>query len=620
MAQPPRYRIHPAIGIARVGNADPDDYFVGPERPGQVVVGLPGLGTSTPPFKAGGRTKRQAARFRVYEYTESGGVWTPSREITLDEKDVVDLTWTVHIANRKASFFTFDGLAGSPLLPVQPARTRRNPGVADRKTLEIDPLPRSIAGAVAKPVPIDQGTSGNPAAERWPMPQPVPAITSLGQLRTDDKGRLVAVPAGGVAGVRGGAPIVNYANNNAWFDDVCDGPVTARLRLKINGKTTTVPVRGAWLLVGPPDFAPQLPQLVTLFDVLVDVAVRKGLVPKDESVYAGGAFGFMTGMAKDLGGGGTTFTTFKVRFDEDVAPILRAAIASMWVFESGQFAHSTLGGPVPAAAMWGFLSDPAQPDTVRKMIFSRLRKPGTMGLTPTDDMPRLLGDDPYGKYATGRYGLTLTPTQYAVMERWSTGAFLASALGPASLMTPPVPATVTAAGLDRAALEFASGGAFFPGIEVGWMIREPAIFAEPFRIRDGAGSRYVGDMAGTKVGPGYFSRQMALPWLADFLQCKTEQQSRAVPKTDWGWWPSQRPDFVYPTPAEAAARGTMRAWTRAQAGASTSWPPAPGQGPASRPAEMPSYEQMVANWFKFGLVAGTHALGFAESERGGSIP
>src|SRR5262249_19798797 len=29
-----QYRIHPAIGIARVGNADPSTYFIGPEAPG----------------------------------------------------------------------------------------------------------------------------------------------------------------------------------------------------------------------------------------------------------------------------------------------------------------------------------------------------------------------------------------------------------------------------------------------------------------------------------------------------------------------------------------------------------------------------------------------------------
>ena len=30
---PVKYRIHPAIGIARVGDS-PDDYFIGPEAPG----------------------------------------------------------------------------------------------------------------------------------------------------------------------------------------------------------------------------------------------------------------------------------------------------------------------------------------------------------------------------------------------------------------------------------------------------------------------------------------------------------------------------------------------------------------------------------------------------------
>lgn len=616
---PPRYRIHPAIGVARVGNADPGDFFVGPEHPGQTVSGVPGLGTVTPPFKVGGRVKRQAARFRIYEYTETGGVWTPGREISLAEKDVVDITWTVHVANRKASFFTFDGLAGSPLLLVQPARLRRNPGVPDRRTLEIDPLPRSIGGATAKPVGLDKGGSRNPKAESWPTPQPVPAITSLGQLRTDAVGRLVFVPGGAVAGARGAAPIKDYANNDGWFDDVCDGQVSVRLRLRVGGKTITVPVGPSWVLVGPPDFAPDLPQMVTLYDALLDVAVRNGLVPKDESLYTTGPLGSMSGLAKDLAGGRTSLSAYKVRFDEDIAPILRSAIASMWVFEPGQYAHTTLGGPVPPAAMWGYLSDPAQPDTVRRTIFARLRKPGTPGATPKDDMPRLLGDDPYDQFKTRRIGLSLTVTQYALMERWANGAFVASALGPASLNMPPLAGTITPGGLDRAALEFASGGAFYPGIEVGWMIREPGVFAEPLRIRPGAGSRYVGDKAGTVVKPGYFSRQMALPWLADFLQCKTEPQRLSVPTADWGWWPSQRPDFVYPTAAEAVARGTMVPWSRAQSGVGTTWPAGPG-GPLPRPSQMPSYLQMIDNWWKFGIVDGSPMSGYAETERAASIP
>ena len=35
-----QYKIHPAIGIARVGNGHPDQFFIGPE--------IPGLPTSAP--------------------------------------------------------------------------------------------------------------------------------------------------------------------------------------------------------------------------------------------------------------------------------------------------------------------------------------------------------------------------------------------------------------------------------------------------------------------------------------------------------------------------------------------------------------------------------------------
>src|SRR5829696_7782333 len=103
MAKPARYRIHPAFGIGRLGNAPVATFFVGPEVPGEPVRGVAGIGTRVPSFKSGGFIKRQAVRFRIWEYLEKGGVWSPAREVTLDDKDVVELTWTVHVANRKAS-------------------------------------------------------------------------------------------------------------------------------------------------------------------------------------------------------------------------------------------------------------------------------------------------------------------------------------------------------------------------------------------------------------------------------------------------------------------------------------------------------------------------------------
>ena len=58
------FKIHPAIGIARMGNAPPDSFFIGPEVPG---FGPASLGTP-PTYKSNGQVKPQAARFRIWEY------------------------------------------------------------------------------------------------------------------------------------------------------------------------------------------------------------------------------------------------------------------------------------------------------------------------------------------------------------------------------------------------------------------------------------------------------------------------------------------------------------------------------------------------------------------------
>lgn len=611
-----RYRIHPAIGIARVGS-DPADFFLGPERPNQLPQG-------GPRFKTGGRIRRQAQRFRVFEYTESGGAWTAAREITADLADVVELTWTVHLANRKASFFTFNGLAGSPVLARQPRLRRRNRSVGNRRRLEIDPLPRSIAGPSAGPVEFRRGSSANPAGELWPDPAPTPALDYLGELRTDALGRLMVLGGLGIAARQPSASDVDdYANNDGWFDDVSDGPVSAVLRLNVGGTVETVPVLGAWVLVGPPDFAPGLPPVVSLWDVLFDLAVTSLTLPADETAYrVGGDLARLHLMATDLAGGATAFTSYRPTFDDDIAPILRQALAPSWTLEPAQHTHRILGGPTLSATGFAELSDPATATPLRQRIFSRVRRPGTAGLLTGDSMPHLLGDDPYNKFRTKRWALSLTTTQYAILEAWSRGQFIGTTRGIGALAAPPVPAGVTAEGLDRAALENCAGGAFYPGIEVGWQIRDPALYVEPFRIRHGARSRYIGERAGRTVTAGHFSRQMALPWHADFLQCKQEEQT--VTHGSWGWWPTQRPDDVYETfavaqtPPRPPATG-MVPWHRATTGTSNDWPADAG-GPAGRPATMPSYAQLLEHWEKLGFVVVGPGGAHAEVERAGGVP
>src|SRR5438552_4647286 len=59
------YRIHPGIGVSRVGNSQAaDGYFVGPEVPDIDFVPPGGRYRD-----AGNNIRRQGTRFRIYEYT-----------------------------------------------------------------------------------------------------------------------------------------------------------------------------------------------------------------------------------------------------------------------------------------------------------------------------------------------------------------------------------------------------------------------------------------------------------------------------------------------------------------------------------------------------------------------
>src|SRR6266851_5682147 len=111
MADLAMIKIHPAIGIARLGNS-PTEFFVGPEKP------LAHLRPKGGYKDAKGRIKRQAARFRLFGYDNGGKLLG---EVTAKDADI---SWTVHLANTKAAWNEFDGL--------NPNASKRNAAVADR--------------------------------------------------------------------------------------------------------------------------------------------------------------------------------------------------------------------------------------------------------------------------------------------------------------------------------------------------------------------------------------------------------------------------------------------------------------------------------------------------------
>ena len=221
-------KIYPGIGLARMGNS-PNEFFIGPEAPGHAVKPERG-------FKdAQGRIKRQAARFRIYAYDSAGKV---VQELTAEDADI---TWTVHLANKKASWHEFYGRFYAQRHPDDPLPPLRNLQTLDRDQLIIDPGERSITGRNKQGQLCDTGKF---------FETNVP----LGELRTDQAGRLLVLGGYGHSGTtKEDNPIHHYANNDYWFDDASDGPVTATVKLK--GSTQSLPVTPAWVLVTPPSFA-----------------------------------------------------------------------------------------------------------------------------------------------------------------------------------------------------------------------------------------------------------------------------------------------------------------------------------------------------------------------------
>jgi hypothetical protein len=421
-------RIFPSIGIARVGNSP--EFFVGPEIPG--VRPIPQGGYKD----AACRVKRQAARFRLYAYDENDALIIENgkpKEITTADASI---KWTVELANKKAAWKRFDGLSANEPL--------RNNGVADRTTLEITPGPRTLDGP-------NQAAGFNTGKF-------LGKFVPLGEMRTEADGRLLVVGGfGNSESVPPGLAIVHYANNDGWHDDISDGPVTAEVTLNGN----PVPVKPAWVICPPPDFAPAIDSITTLYDVLFKVAVDKG---------------FLTAPTKPS-------------FTNDIFPVLQRVLALMPVNENVAAAHFGFTAAFP----------PGGTQAARQAIFNRLRDPNNINGLPGANMPLLWDDNNQGL-------LTIDKLQYSHMQKW-TGVEGTAWTNDWTGAPPPPASEVTPEGLTRAALEACVGAAFFPGIECSWFLRDTFNYTEAFRL-DHAG-RAAGDV----------TKQMACPWQADFSAC-----------------------------------------------------------------------------------------------------
>jgi hypothetical protein len=640
-----KFKIHPAIGIARVGDS-PDGFYLAPETAGQLPNELTSDGKEQPikTFKdKKQRVKRQAARFRVYLYDENNKqgkelqigdtIEATSSRLTgqLITGKVLDITWTVYLANKKSSWYQFlqlDGEHGYD--PSHPLRNADITNVDERQQLIIDPGPQSVSYANEKQRNAQFARGQNPGyTQSFPPPLNPFSIDTLGELRAikqDNYLRLLVFGGHGNSGSFNagfGHPVIHhYANNDGWFDDISDGPVMAQITYEVTAvdgrapdpktpKTmkTTVDVP-AWVIVGYPRYAPQIMDIVTMDELVYDVAVREfGFNPY---LYGTGPFtGVQTppdpSNAKALAlwrKQAHWNADYYPYFYRDIWPILARPTNYGIVMDFDAFAG---GDPHQTGAGSGENFDPniisippyeGEDPQERKMrrqqrmfVYGVLRQPGQENLyvDPIDPrdaqtlpvlMPFLCGDNPLSNTVPSKF-LRLTDTQLFLLQQWAEGKFINEKKEDLPIVIPDRQ-SATGADLDRGVLSNCLGGAFCPGGEAAWIMRNPGIYSEPYRIRHssyfslrnlntwqpqplslGGSGQSPGDPGSMAVGlePGDITKYSGVPWQSDFNECSTQDidityekwnniypQSVGDPVIDVTqttyWWPAHRPVIV----------------------------------------------------------------------------
>ncbi|MEU8682542.1 LodA/GoxA family CTQ-dependent oxidase [Streptomyces sp. NPDC048611] len=567
-----RIKIHPAIGIARVGNSDQPP-FIGPESPDQPPL-PPGS------YKDGsGRVIRQAARFRVYGYNQAGEA---VRELKLGEAGVTEIKWSVHLANKKAAWYQFhlalDIREALNLTTTQLRRRNFDVTGANRKKLVIDAGRKQIRASLHESVAL-AGKIMNRA---------VP----LGSIATQTDGRLLVVGGAGKSASYANPekPISGVVNNDTWYDDVSDGPVTAEVT--IGGVTKTA--SPAWAVVAPPHFAPGVKTVRTLYDLLHDVFVTDRTLPAVQ----------------------------QVSYPEHIEPLLGRFCDLQWV-NHGFAAQYGWAGPhdFRDPALRKRLNDPGEAGReLRRQVYVQMRDYERDGTSPLP-WPWLYGDAmSSGKPTSVRQHIKISGEQDRMLARWADGRFTP---GPPRKGHPDVDAAPVAAQpglLDRGALENCAADAFHPGCEVTWPMRHKTLYSEPFRIRHRAPNTPEPDYGDvltvqTALGsngplhaqePGGLTRWMAAPWQCDAASCRSGYQVRSGLGPRYSpylptFWPAQVPNHVLkqadfstvntpPSGSDDSAREkafeNRAVWLRGLRGTDVN----------------KQRRQMIDDWYKFGIV------------------
>ena len=588
-------RIHPSVGVARLGNSS-TQICLSPTTIGGLPYDADSWGNATGPISTfkdpSGLIKRQGQPFRLFD--DNG------EELTLGSPNVASIEWTVHLANKKAAWYQYQELQGNLLYGDANSYANqgvplRNPEVtANRQTLIVDPGPRTIAGRQQRVAfTKEQAPAGYPV--QYPpdtVKYGVP-VTTLGDLLTDDDGRLVVL--GGFGNAGGNLPLTSYGGSSTWHDDISDGPVSCTVTFRDGSPAVTL---AAWVVVGSPDFAPEIVNISSLSDTMFDVGVR--------------AFDLVPAMC----GQGNWNPDYEANFQRDILPIIQrigryqwvANVQPMMAFASNvfDFADNSAANAANRQNYYAYFRQadgqpPVPPALPQEQLFCE------NGTDRFPMMPLNSGSNSVSNINIMKF-MALDATQLFLLGQWAAGKFVSN---PDYEPYPVFP-------LDAGSVGNCVGLPMCPGIEVTWSLQNPAVYAAPYVIRQfGNEARYQqqgltpgrDECAGGGCEPGDLTKRMACPWQADFFQCtiqyinftdpaankakNAEGDMAPLPPTYYTyWWPPQSPWDVLV--GEFTVEG--QAQTHVPAGQQMNY----ARG-------INSFTQMVQYWYALGFVRNLNA-------------
>lgn len=622
-------RIHPGIGIARLG--DSDEFYIGPEAPGVVVDpgGSDGPGPNGGTYRdSGSRLKRQAQRYRVYAYDANDKVIA---ELTSDSGLIQSVSWRVHVRNMKAANYAFQG--AYLFDPDELRNPSIQPGKSpiERDQLIIDPGVHTIASGQAGPIVmkgdvftgIEKGTlPGELRFEGFTPKDPSKEVEvtykaakdiELGQLRLDAQDRLLFVPAPGKGECvttpkvvlsnpsetvsppngpdNGKNPLTNqfaYFNVPGWWDDTCGGEIDVTVTLKdgtvlstrdnvksASDEGTRNPKAGAWIVTAPPKFAPHMYHVVSILDRVYEAF-------PEAHPNAGQ----------------------KTNFYRDIYPVFAKAVNYGWVSaeaagvtpETKNMAHGPgQPGDLLSPQYMSLLTDPLEKSKpVRQMVYGLMRRaPGKRGrlvdsiMPPPPQRPTSWKEDEFSRaeeerkmpklWGTGgkplqnqQLGNTL-PDQFLSLTDLQLDQLKNWADGNFEVGVPQKPVSLEQLPLAEQPHALDSS-ALEPTIGGGF---HPGI-EFPYLILY---QEYFAEAFRVNKGiePGSLAAYMSSPWQGDFWSCNV------------AWWPTQRPDIVFEYDKNTKTR-TYKEWFR-------------GYDADGEPlSSTDGYHQMAYAWSKLGMV------------------